>query len=109
MGLLYPLNSENIPRYLFNGVCYSSCPSLTHSDTKNNVCKCTYGWHYNSTINKTICYDHKDYCLSLEYYYHTDTKECVIGDCKEGYLKMNFECYKDKCPKDTIQIKLQLY
>ena len=104
MGLLYPLNSENIPRYLFNGVCYSSCPSLTHSDTKNNVCKCTYGWHYNSTINKTICYDHKDYCLSLEYYYHTDTKECVIGDCKEGYLKMNFECYKDKCPKDTIQI-----
>ena len=103
MGKLYPLTSESIPRYLFNGICYSSCPTLTRSDTTNNVCNCTYGWHYNFTTDKKICYDHKDYCLSLDYYYHTDYKECVLDDCKEGYFKMNFECYK-QCPKNTTQI-----
>ena len=104
MGLLYPLDKEKVPKFLFNGICYSKCPNLTKEDEKNNLCKCTYGWHYNSTINETICYDNKDYCLSLEYYYHTDTKECVLSGCKDGYLKMNFECYKDECPKDTKEI-----
>ena len=104
MGILYPLFSLSPPRYLFNWVCYSSCPYLTYSDSTINECLCIYGWHYNSTIQEKKCYDHKNYCLSLEYYYHTDTKECVLSDCKEGYFKMNFECYKGKCPKDTYEI-----
>ena len=37
-----------------------------------------------------------DYCLSLQYYYHTDDKEWVLDGCKESYYQINFECYKDK-------------
>ena len=104
MGLLYPLYKEMVPKYLFNGMCYLKCPYLTKVDEKNKVCKCKYGWHNNSTLNETICYDNKDYCLSYEFYYHTDTKECVLSGCKEGYLRLNFECYKEECPKDTKEI-----
>ena len=101
IGLLYPLNKENPPKFLFNKVCYSSCPNLTYEDKKNNICKCSYGWHYDSITNETICYDHMDYCLSLNYYYHTDDKQCILNGCKNDYYQMNFECYKDECPQNT--------
>jgi len=104
MGYLYPLDKEKIPKLLFNGICYTKCPSLTKEDSTTNTCNCKNGWHYNSSIDEKVCYNNKDYCLSSEYYYHTDTKECVLNDCKDGYFKMNFECYKGNCPKDTEQI-----
>ena len=85
-------------------MCYSDCPKLTYADKNVSQCKCSYGWHYNSTTEEKICYDGTDYCLSLEYYYHTDDKECVLNDCKNGYYKINFECYKDKCPENSKQI-----
>ena len=104
IGYLYPLNKEKAPRYLFNKVCYSNCPSLTYEDKTNNICKCKYGWHRDPTTNEDICYDNMNYCLSLEYYYHTDDKECVLNGCKDGYYQINFECYKDKCPDNSRQI-----
>ena len=104
LGLLYTLEKEKPPKFLFNKVCYSNCPKLTYEDTNNSVCKCSYGWHYNSTTEEKICYNEKDYCLSLDYYYHTDDKECVLNNCKSGYSKINFECYKDKCPENSKQI-----
>ena len=106
IGYLYPLSKEKTPKYLFNKVCYSYCPSLTYEDKKNNICKCKYGWHRDPTTNEDICYDNMDYCLSLEYYYHTDDKECVLHGCKDGYYQINFECYKDKCPDNSRQISL---
>jgi hypothetical protein len=102
IGYLYTLNEEDVPKYLFNKVCYSKCPHLTYKDSDNNVCKCNYGWFYNSTIDKTICYEN-DSCLSLDYYFHTDNKECILNGCKEGYYQFNYECYKDSCPLNTIQ------
>ena len=63
-----------------------------------------YGWHYDPATGDKICYDEKDYCLSLDYYYHTDDKECVLSGCKENYFQINFECYKDECPENTKQI-----
>ena len=104
IGILYPLKEENIPKYYFNKVCYSTCPQLTYGDNNLNKCRCSYGWHFNYSNNETICYDHKDYCLSLEYYYHTDDKECVLSGCKEGYYQINFECYKNQCPSNAIDI-----
>ena len=101
LGLLYPLNEEKPPKFLFNKVCYSHCPKLTYEDKSQNKCKCKYSWHKNLTTDDDICYDGKDYCLSLDYYYHTDDKECVLNGCKNGYYQMNFECYKDRCPNDT--------
>ena len=104
IGILHNLDKEEIPKYLFNKVCYSSCPNYTYEDKNNSICKCNYGWHYNSTTEETICYDNMDYCLSLNYYFHTDDKECVLNGCKKDYYQMNFECYKDKCPQNTKQI-----
>ena len=104
LGLLYSLNKENSPKYLFNNFCYSSCPSLTFADKINKICRCTYAWH-NDTINdKIICYNMSNYCSSLDYYYHIDTRECVLYGCKDDYFQINFECYKDKCPANSIEI-----
>ena len=106
MGLLYPLTKEKTPKYLFNKVCYSTCPSLTYGYSKNNenVCKCSYGWHKDEATGDIICYDNMNYCSSKEYYYHTDDKECVLNGCKDNYYQINFECYKDECPENTRQI-----
>jgi len=104
IGLLYPLNKEKTPQFLFNKVCYSNCPKLTYEDKNNSVCQCRYGWHYDPATGDKICYDEKDYCLSLDYYYHTDDKECVLSGCKENYFQINFECYKNECPENTKQI-----
>ena len=101
LGLLYPLELERPPQFLFNNVCYSYCPNNTYEDKNNSICKCKYGWHKNLTTNENVCYNKKNYCLSLDYYYHTDDKECVLNGCKDGYYQMNFECYKNSCPNNT--------
>ena len=57
-------------------------------------------WHIDE--NKAlICYENQNYCLSNKYYYHNDTKECVLSNCRNGYYRFNFECYKDGCPDNT--------
>ena len=43
-----------------------------------------------------LCYDEKDYCLSLDYYYHNDDKENVLNGCKYNYFLIYFECYKNE-------------
>ena len=101
LGLLYPLELERPPQFLFNNVCYSYCPNNTYEDKNNSVCRCKYGWHRDPITNEEICYNKKDYCMSLEYYYHTDDKECILNGCKSDYYQMNFECYKNSCPNNT--------
>ena len=108
IGLLYPLKKEEPPQYYFNKVCYSKCPELTYLNKNISQCKCSFGWHHNSTLNESICYDKMDYCLSLNYYFHTDDKECVLDNCKDGYYKINFECYKDECPENSRLISSTL-
>ena len=108
IGFLYPMYKENIPRFLFNNVCYTNCPKMTYQDSNNNVCRCNHGWHYNTTTNETICYD-KDSCLSLDYYYHTDNRQCILDGCKNNYYQFNFECYKTGCPINTIKISPDSY
>ena len=103
MGYLYPLTKEDPPKYLYNKVCYSKCPTSTYKDSNNNICLCNHGWYYNSTMEETICYE-KDSCLSIDYYYHTDTKECILNGCKDNYYRLNFQCYKNECPINTIPI-----
>ena len=63
--------------------------------------KCLYNaWHINSDGSFT-CYDNMNYCQTNEYYYHTNTRECVLSNCRSGYYKFNFECYKGGCPENT--------
>ena len=99
---MYPLTLEKVPKYLFGNLCYQTCPSLTKPDEINNLCKCIYAWEQNSDTNEITCYNKKKYCLSNNYYYHTDTKECVPNNCKENYYQFNFRCYKNGCPDHTI-------
>ena len=104
IGLLYPLEIEKIPKFLFNNICYSICPELTYEDKNSSTCKCKYAWHRDPDTQEIICYNKTDYCKSKEYYYHHDDKECVLNGCKTGYYQTNFECYKDGCPKGSRQI-----
>ena len=61
-------------------------------------------WHIDTSDDSIICYDNKLYCKSNQYYYHTNTRECVLSNCRNGFFQFNFECYKDSCPEKTSQI-----
>ena len=101
IGVLYQLKKESPPKYLFNKECYASCPSLTSSN--GYKCNCTYGWEYNSITEYMTCYSYY-HCKSLDYYYHTDTKECILYGCKENYYLINYECFPIKCPTGATDI-----
>ena len=104
LGKMYILKKENIPRFKFGNLCYETCPIYTLNDNTNYLCKCKSGWQQNSTTKEIICYDNKEYCLSRVYFYHLDTNECVLNECREGYYQFNFECYKNNCPENTDAI-----
>ena len=57
-----------------------------------------------STIPEITYYDNIDYCLSNNYYYHINTKECVLNGCRENYYQFNFECYINNCPDNSSLI-----
>ena len=66
--------------------------------------KCLYNaWHIFPN-NSFICYENQNYCLTNKYYYHTNTRECVFSQCRDGYYKLGFECYKGNCPENTRSI-----
>jgi len=91
------------PKYLFNKICYDSCPLNTIPDESNNNCICNYSFHIDN--EKLICYDNY-YCINNTYkYYLNDSKECISSkSCPEGYYQFNFQCYKNKCPSQTNEI-----
>jgi hypothetical protein len=65
--------SNSPPKYLFNKVCYDSCPLNTITDESNNKCICPYSFHVDN--EKLICYDDY-YCINNTYkYYLNDSKE----------------------------------
>ena len=103
-GKIYNLTEEKIPKYKFGNLCYKKCPDFTSIDERYNLCKCKFGWQQNSTTKEVICYDRKEYCLSKDYFYHIDTKECVLGGCRDEYFQFNFECYKNNCTENTAPI-----
>ena len=88
------------PKYLFNNICYESCPSFLNTDDINNKCICKFAFHKEGEI--IICYE-VDYCINNTYkYYLNDTKECISSnECPIGYFQFNFECYKNSCPPQT--------
>ena len=57
-------------------------------------------WHIDEN-NEIVCYDNKNYCQSNLYVYHTDNRQCNLSNCKDGYYKFNFECYRSSCPENT--------
>ena len=93
------INTIDPPKYLFNNVCYVTCPTLTSSDD-TNICKCMYAFHIENEL--TICHK-ENHCIDNTYkYYINDTKECKSGNsCPDEYYQFNFICYKNGCPSDT--------
>ena len=95
------INSDNyidtniFPKYLFNGICYESCPLLTISDDINNRCSCEYAYHIENDLS--IYYEEVDYWINSPYkYYLNDIKECISGNGgPSGYKQFNFQCYKN--------------
>jgi len=65
-------------------------------------------WHLDEN-NTIVCHDYKDYCMSNQYYYHYNTRECDLGGCKENYYSFNFECYFESCPTNTKSSSVNNY
>ena len=99
----YEINSISPPKYLFNKVCYDSCPLYTIPDELNNNCICKYSFHVDN--GKSICYEDY-YCINNTYkYYLNDSKECISSNsCPTDYYQFNFQCYENQCPSKTNEI-----
>ena len=65
-------------------------------------------WHLDQN-NTIICHDYKDSCMSNQYYYHYNTRECVLDNCKANYYRFNFECYIKSCPTNTKSSSVNNY
>ena len=99
-SLIY--TTDEVKTYLYNGACYSQCPSQTETDETEKTCTCKYYIYYtDSTKNEYICYEESEICndkIDLK-----DIKVCVdsIDDCiNKGYKVFNDECYNE-CPDLT--------
>ena len=97
----YKKISINPPKYLFNRICFESCPQLTKFDN-DNKCICKFAFNIVSGI--TMCYL-VDYCIYNSYKYSLDdTKQCIDGkECPSEYYQFNFQCYKNGCPSETTE------
>ena len=101
---IYTKTSVKPPKYLFNNICYDSCPLYSLPDDDNNICVCEFGYHIDSDTSETICHPGL-YCVSSNTnyrYFLEDTKECITEGCPTDYYQFNFRCYKDGCPENTI-------
>ena len=57
-------------------------------------------------LSKYIKYVHFQMLVQNLYYYKYlvyDKNQCLNNGCPIDYYQFNFECYKNKCPDDTIQ------
>ena len=94
--------TAGVETYLYNGICYSSCPSQTEANEADKTCTCKYYTYYtDSTKSEYICYEESEVCgvkIALK-----DINVCVdsIDDCvNKGYKVFNEECYNE-CPNLT--------
>ena len=97
------------PKYLFNSICYESCPLDLNTEPSCSYdkceCKCKYAFHTEN--NEKICYSNYN-CKNNYNYKNPDTNECYISlnDClsKENNYFFNKYCYKTQCPENTVSL-----
>jgi len=100
----YEENYLNIPKYLFNDICYETCPLNTEEDSINNICKCKFAFSKNDNI--ITCYDDNK-CINDYSYQNPDTKECFssLDKCLEtNKFFFNNDCYTEECPPHKITL-----
>ena len=100
-SLIYTIKKEKT--YLYNNICYLSCPENTQEDEENMKCICKYYKYYlNNDLYNYICFSEKEKCK--QYIPVLDSKICLnsINDCIElGYKIFNNECFSQDCPINT--------
>ena len=100
----YEENYLNVPKYLFNGICYETCPINTEVDNINNIFKCEYAFSVNDNI--ITCYSDNN-CITDNSYQNPDTKECFtsLDKCLEkNKFFFNNICYTEECPNHKIAL-----
>ena len=103
----YEKNYLNLPKYLFNGICYEACPKNTEADNINNICKCEFAFSINNNV--ITCYDDNK-CITENSYQNQDTKECFssLDKCLEkNKFFFNNDCYTEECPTNKISLYSQ--
>ena len=90
---------SSVESYLFNNICYITCPTNTEISGKN--CKCVnYGYY---PVNGDIkCYSNEEKCGDDKIPV-IDLKKCLntIQECKDNNYKIfNNECYSENCPNE---------
>jgi hypothetical protein len=99
----YLKNNIIPPKYLFNNICYDTCPLYSIPNNEDSICQCEFAFHIDDN-NEIICHPGL-YCISNSNkyrYYIEDTKECITNGCPTNYYQFNFRCYKNGCPNNTI-------
>jgi hypothetical protein len=100
-SLIYTINKDKT--YLYNNICYLSCPDNTQANETKMICECKfYKYFLNKDLslenNNYICFSESEKCK--EYIPVIDLGICVdsINDCIEfGYKIFYYECSQD-CP-----------
>jgi hypothetical protein len=101
-SLIYTINKDKT--YLYNNICYLSCPENTQENETKMICECKY---YKYFLNKDLSLENNNYiCFSesekcKEYIPVIDLGICIdsINDCIElGYKIFYNECYSQDCP-----------
>ena len=60
-SLIY--TTAGVESYLYNGICYLSCPNQTEANPTEGKCTCKYYTYYtDSTKNKYTCYEESVIC-----------------------------------------------
>jgi len=96
---------KNVTTYLYQNVCYSSCPENTEANDEMLICNCKYykySENYDIISNNYICFSEIEKCR--EYVPVVDLKICLnsINDCIiKNYKIFNKECYSKNCPLNT--------
>ena len=89
--------------YLYQGVCYLTCPENTINNDEENRCNCLYFGYYSETDEIDYnCYNEEEKCNDKIPV--NDIKICLdsINDCiTKGYKIFNNECYSENCPENT--------
>ena len=105
--------TNNITTYLYQNVCYSSCPENTEANEDMQICNCKYyrySDNYDIIYNNYICFSELEKCR--EYVPVVDLKICLnsIDDCIiKNYKIFNKECYSKNCPENTKIIDDEYY
>ena len=102
--LNYETVYDNVPKYLFNNVCYEQCPINSESNNANK-CICTQAFYKEADNDEHfVCLSDVN-CTNEYPYQNKDTKECYESLEKCTYFFRD-DCF-DNCPNGKVTLSSQ--